>query len=224
MTGMSFGGMGGGGDSDDPSTGTDHDYDATGEGMGMVGGTDGAKLVIPEKMAKANALPGRVFTDQSARRGWLFLDTWWVIGPWDNLAQVNWDNTHPPEFEIDFDAEYTGKYGPVAWEFLQSGRIDLSPPPPVRGGSTYYAYTEIYSDRDRDVLVAVAADDAARLWINGNVIWQEHGQSAWRMGESQRLFQLQKGINTVLLRLENGPGHAIWSVLLAPPEAMTAAQ
>ena len=94
------------------------------------------------------------------------------------------------------------------------------PLPPSAAGATYYAYTEVYSDRDRDVLVAVAADDAARLWINGEVVWQEHGQSAWRMGESQRLIRLNRGVNNVLLRLENGPGHAIWSVLLAPPEAI----
>ena len=134
MTGLSMGGMGGGGDSDDATTGTDHDYDSTSEGIGMVGGKGGAKLVIPEKMAKANALPGRVFTDDSARRGWLFLDTWWVIGPWDNRAQVNWDNTHPPRVRDQLRRRIHGKVWPggVGVRPVRPDRPFASPPRPRR--------------------------------------------------------------------------------------------
>ncbi len=230
MTSFSGGASGGAGGSgsgggDGPGSGvTDQAYDPTAEGADMVGGKTGPKLVIPEQMAKANALPGRVFTDDSARQGWLYLDTWWVIGPWFNDSKIDWEKAHPPEYEINFDAEYVGRKGlGVRWEFWQSDRIDITPPV-VMGASTYYAYTEVYSDRERDVLVAVAADDAARLWVNGDIVWQEHGQSAWRMGEAQRLIRLRAGVNTVLLRLENGPAHAIWSVLLAPPQAVTPVQ
>ena len=229
FSGGASGGIGGSGSGsgggDGPDSGiTDQAYDPTAEGAAMVGGKTGPRLVIPESMAKANALPGRVFTDDSARRGWLYLDTWWVIGPWFNDSQIDWEKVHPPEYEINFDAEYVGRKGLVVqWEFWQSDRIDITPPV-VMGASTYYAYTEVYSDRERDVLVAVAADDAARLWVNGDIVWQEHGQSTWRMGEAQRLIRLRTGVNTVLLRLENGPAHAIWSVLLAPPQALTAVQ
>ena len=220
MTGFADGGLGSRGGSGQGSSETDLPYDPTAEGAGMVAGQGQPKLVIPETMAKANALPGRVFTDDAARRGWLYLDTWWVIGPWENKSKVDWDHIHPPEYDIDFDAQYAGKDDrTLEWEFIQSDRIDVTPPL-VRGASTYYAYTEVHADRDRDVLVAVAADDAASLWVNGNLIWREHGQSVWNMGESQRLIRLQAGVNTVLLRLENGPAHAIWSVLLAPPEAV----
>ena len=132
MTAFASGGVGGmgSGGSGPEETGTDLPFDPTAEGATMRSGTKGPALIIPEEMAKANALPGRVFTDDAARQGWLYLDTWWVIGPWFNDSQIDWNNTHPPEYEINFDAEYVGRKGqPVAWEFVQSDRIDISPPP-----------------------------------------------------------------------------------------------
>jgi len=181
---------------------------------------------LSEHQVRANALPGRVFDDSAARRGWVYLSTWYVIGPWENNGRVDYENTHPPEFEIDLDATYlNGKFADnpdhpdheLRWEFMQSNRINCEPPR-VYGASTYYAYTEVWSDTRREVQLAIASDDAARVWINDEKVFQDNGQSAWRMNEAFEVVTLEPGVNTVLVRIENGPTHCVWSVLLCPTE------
>ncbi|QDU58350.1 hypothetical protein [Aeoliella mucimassa] len=174
------------------------------------------------------AMPGRRFTSDSMRRGWLYIDTWYVIGPWENESQIDFNKRHPPEQVVDFDAKYyDGKYGDQAghpqqvlkWEFYQSDQVRCQPPV-VHGASTYYAYTDVWFEEARDMLIAVASDDAARVLLNDQVIWQDDGLSPWQMGEGYRRVHFRKGYNNLLVRVENGPAHCVWSVLLCPPEVL----
>ncbi len=198
------------------------------QGADMVRGTRGDRIQLPSGKVLAEAMPGRMFTQDSARAGWLYIDTWYIIGPWENHSQIDFDRVHPPEYEIDFDAEYTdGKYAnkpghpyqTLRWAFHQADHIRVEPPK-VYGASTYYAYTEVFFDHDRDMLISIASDDAARVWVNGEVVWQDFGQSAWNLGEGYRRVPFRKGFNTILIRIENGPGKCVFSVLLCPPEAL----
>jgi hypothetical protein len=85
-------------------------------------------------------------------------------------------------------------------------------------GATYYAYTEVYSDKTREMLIAVASDDMAKVWLNGDVIWTDVGQSGWNLDEGFRKVLFHEGFNRVLVRVENGPTYCAFSVLLCPPE------
>lgn len=79
---------------------------------------------------KAEALPGRRFTGQSPRRGWLYVDTWYVIGPWENHGKIDWSNIHAPEFEIDLAKTYPGGKGgrELRWQFTQNPTIRCDTP------------------------------------------------------------------------------------------------
>jgi len=169
-----------------------------------------------------------MLTDASARQGWLYLDTWYVIGPWPVDYKDKFGTPYPPEVQIEFDAVYTnGKfkdrpehpYHKMRWRFVQSDEIKLQPPE-VFGGETWYAYTEVYSDKTRDMLLAAASDDFAKVWLNDQVVWDDPQQSAWSMGEALRKVTFRKGYNTILLRIGNGPGPLVWSVLVSPPEVL----
>ena len=61
---------------------------------------------------------------------------------------------------------------------------------------------------------------AACVWLNDEVVWQDTGQSSWQLGEGYRRVRFRKGFNTILVRIENGPAHCIWSVVLCPPEVL----
>jgi hypothetical protein len=206
-------------------TGTDLDMDlraASGGGGEMVAGTDTRTVRLKGSQVAANALPGRMLTDDTARAGFLFLDTWYMIGPWDNWARADFQRTHPPEQGVDLDAVYTdGKFKgqKLRWHFVQSDRIAIQPPK-IHHSATYYAFTEVYTDRTREMLVAVASDDMAKLWLNGDIIWTDHGQSGWNLDEGFRRVIFREGFNTVLVRIENGPTYCAFSVLLCPPEAV----
>ena len=216
-------GAGGGGNSQEMRS------DKSSEGSSMAA-ADGKQEVLhlDDRKIMAKALPGRRFTEKSLRSGWLYLDTWYLIGPWENRSNVNFEDKHQPEQEIDFDAVYEdGKFADrpehskrlLKWEFYQSDSVRCQPPE-VYGASTYYAYTEVWFEEDRDMLIAVASDDAASVWLNDKIIWQDRGQSAWQLGEGYRRVHFRKGYNDLLVRIENGPSHCVWSVLLCPPEIM----
>lgn len=170
---------------------------------------------------KAEALPGRKFTDASGRKGWLYIDTWYVVGPWNatfKSRQIDWDTIHPPEYEIDLAKEYIGKKGKtLRWQFTQSNTLRTTPPD-EQSNSTYYAYTEVHFDKDRDMLLAIASDDAAKVWVNDILVWQDNGLSAWNLDEGFRKVAFKKGFNKVLVRIANGPVVCQYSLLLCPPD------
>lgn len=184
-------------------------------------GTPGAKppLLAEAKVIK-EALPGRMFNRNSPRTGWLYLDTWYVIGPWENSGRVGFDQAWPPETLVDLDATYLGKHGQkLTWQFHQSDNIRIKPPGEDES-STYYGYTEVYFEEETEMLVAVASDDAAKVWLNDRLIWRDDGIGPWRLDEGFRKVVFKKGFNTLLVRIENGPITCTYSILLCPPEVL----
>lgn len=169
-------------------------------------------------------LPGRKFTRSSDRRGWLYIDTWYVIGPFQKPEgdRLSYDTRFPPETRVDLDGQYPGKIDPrsgrpvaLRWRFFQSNTLRITPPDEI-DGSVYYAYTEVWFEEDEEVLVAVASDDAAKVWVNDLVVWEDAGLSAWRLDEGFRKVLFRRGYNSVLVRIENGPVVCQFSLLLCP--------
>jgi len=172
------------------------------------------------------ALPGRRLTSKANREGWMYIDTWYVIGPWEREPYVG--KPLPPQYEINLDAEYTnGKIGEwqdprteemmnldgrVSWKFVQSDSIYIQPPQET-GDAIYFAYTEIYSDRDRSVLVALGIDDVSKTWINGKLIYAGMSEK-YKIGDNMIQVQLVKGRNPVLIRMENGAPFMSFSMVI----------
>ncbi|PCH70299.1 MAG: hypothetical protein COC06_05280 [Bacteroidales bacterium] len=199
---------------------------------------------LDQEMVKAQALPGRRFTKTADRKGWLYINTWYMIGPWENYGRDDFAIIHPPEISIDFDAVYTNGQigigiaetdshplkrigekvqldGTLLWKFMQSESMHNTVPV-TTDHSTYYAYTELYFDEATNMLVAIGTDDCGRVWINGKDVWQDSGTSWYHIDESITLFQFQQGWNKVLVRLENsGGGAAGFSFLICPKEAVS---
>ncbi|MDR3244836.1 MAG: OmpH family outer membrane protein [Prevotellaceae bacterium] len=197
----------------------------------------GAKL--DQYMVKTQALPGRRFSKTAERKGWLYINTWYMIGPWEDFGRDDFAIVHPPEIAVDLDAVYSdgqiGKGiaetdsdplqvigdeveldGTLRWKFMQSESMHNTVPV-LSGHSTYYAYTELYFDEATSMLVAIGTDDSGRVWINGKDVWQDKGTSWYHIDENIVPFQFQQGWNRVLVRLENsGGGAAGFSFLICP--------
>jgi len=196
------------------------------EAVFSAGGSNDNQLPIAEKQIIREALPGRMFTDASDRQGWLYLDTWYVIGPWGNGGEPNFDEPHPPETEIDYDARYTdGKYARrdghpdqvLKWHFVQSDEVRIQPHR-TYSTATYYAYTEVYFDEPRDMVLAFGADAAGRIWVNGELQWEDNLRSLWRLVEGYQTVRFKRGYNRILVRIMNGSGECAFSVLLCPDD------
>ncbi len=177
----------------------------------------GARLNQEE--VKAQALPGRRFSESSDRKGWLYVNTWYMIGPWDNYGRDDFGIIHPPELSVDLDAVYydglTGNGivetesdplkiigeeiqmdGTLRWKFMQSSSMHNTVPV-TSGHSTYYAYTELYFDESVTMLVAIGTDDSGRLWINNKDVWKDIGTSWYHIDENIQLFNFQQGWNKI---------------------------
>lgn len=187
-----------------------------------------SKINLNQKRTFAQALPGRRFDMQSERKGWIFIDTWYIIGPWQLPSNAKeFEPALPPETSVDLDETYEGKPHPVTkqpmelkWRFTQSGVMRIKPPDEM-SSSVYFAYTEVFCESAMDVVVAVASDDRAKLWINDMVVFQDDGLSGWRLDEGFRRILLKPGYNKLLVRLENGPSFTNFSVLMCPFDAIS---
>ena len=197
---------------------------------------------LDKDMVKAQALPGRRFTRDAANRGWLYINTWYIIGPWENYGRDDFALIHPPELSVDLDAVYTDGQkgvgieetdsdpikvvgpkvtldGVLRWKFMQSESMHNTVPV-TTDHSTYYAYTEVYFDEAISMLVAIGTDDGGRLWINGRDVWQDAGTSWYNIDEHIEPFEFRQGWNTILIRLENTGGSATgFSLMIIPADA-----
>ena len=197
---------------------------------------------LDKNMVKAQALPGRRFTRDAANRGWLYINTWYIIGPWENYGRDDFALIHPPELSVDLDAVYTDGQkgvgieetdsdpikvvgpkvmldGVLRWKFMQSESMHNTVPV-TTDHSTYYAYTEVYFDEAVYMLVAIGTDDGGRLWINGRDVWQDAGTSWYNIDEHIEPFDFRQGWNTILIRLENTGGSATgFSLMIIPADA-----
>ena len=64
----------------------------------------------------------------------------------------------------------------------------------------------------------IASDDAAKVWINDLLVWQDDEESGWQLDEGFRKVVFRKGFNKILVRIENGPVVCYYSVLVCPPD------
>ncbi|HEY2882599.1 MAG TPA: hypothetical protein VGJ15_09200, partial [Pirellulales bacterium] len=181
------------------------------------------------------AFPGRSIAASGTSPDWLFIDSWYILGPFDNPNRVNIDRQYPPETVIDLNATYPGKKNvPIRWEFYQSSTPDVMPPfdrynaVEKRAGLTpkqnylnnlewtvYYAYTELKFPSDCDLWVAIGSDDFSKIWVNDQLIWTSGKYlKGWNIDEGMRRVHFKNGVNRILYRVENANNITEFSFVL----------
>jgi len=167
-------------------------------------------------MGDFNALPGRRIEAGADPRTWMFIDTWYIIGPFPNQGRRFVNHKFMPETGVDLDASYEGKDGKkVKWEFRRFDTLQIVP------GSgrevVYYGASDIWSDSERTVWFSCGSDDYGKLWINNKEVWTS-GQEpkAFKADEHLGQVTLKKGINSILFRNENAGGTMAFCLLFSP--------
>lgn len=185
--------------------------------------------------ARMRAGAGRILGAGGSYANRVYLDSWYMIGPFAGVGQESIDNGYPPESIIDLDAVYAGMHGrALRWRYEQFSQYPLVPIGYTEG-AVYYGYTEVDMDRARDVVIAMGADDDAKLWVNDELVWQsgKHLKPWYRihykylkgridtlnLNEVTRVVRLEKGRNKLLFKLYNGSGATFISVVLSPGDA-----
>jgi len=163
----------------------------------------------------------------------VFIDQWYVIGPFHASDPASMRKAYPPEMLVDLDAVYLGKDRRVLrWQYVSSTAYPLIPPIEAEQ-AMYYGYTELSSDQARNVWMAFGADDDAKAWVNDKLVWTSGNQAkrwytrggvkslqadiqAANLIEERRRVHLRKGRNTILFKLYNNPLDVFFSLVLEP--------
>lgn len=193
----------------------------------------GGYLVPPPVDASRTRIgAGRMLGAGGAYADRVFLDTWYVIGPFEGQGRDSQQAVYPPERGLDLDAVYFGKNGlPVRWTWQQDAGYP-SVPRPRAENAVYYAYTDVEVERDMDLWVWIGGDDDTKMWFNDRLVWisSQLGDKPWynqpfytlsadiaarNLTEGQRRLHFHKGRNTILLKLYNGLDLMFFSVVLS---------
>ncbi len=179
------------------------------------GGGSGRMSWPPKVERDLKPIPGRKVSAKGLPAKWMYVDSWYVLGPFPNPKRINRDKKFPPESVVDLDARYVGKGGKVIrWEFVKSPGEQIIPPD-NQEYAIYYAYTELWFERPMDLWVAVGSDDKSHLWVEDKPVWVSGSQlKSWQVAEGLRKVHFKKGRNRILYRVENGWMHVAFSLVL----------
>jgi HEAT repeat protein len=136
-----------------------------------------------------------------------YVTAWEVAGPYE-LAGKNYaalfDIAFPPEEGTGDAAKWQTL--PAATDPAQPWKLDLLK---ALGGEQRVAYarTLIYSPDDRAARLELGSDDGAKVWLNGKLVHANNASRALQPGSDKVDVTLQKGWNTLLLKVtQNNQG------------------
>lgn len=163
--------------------------------------------------------PGRKLMRGGIKANWMYVDTWYIIGPFPNPNRENLDKKFPPESGIDLDATYIGAGGRrLRWHFRQSYSVCIYPHLPDNY-MIYYAYTQIHSDKDQDLWCIFGSDDYGKTWLLGNrrdedelIYASGKTPHPWIPDRAYKKVHFRKGANPILFKLENAWGRTGYSM------------
>jgi len=179
-----------------------------------------------KSLTLGNKLPiaARKVMEDAVEAEWIFVDTWHIIGPFANPNRKGIDQKYPPEVQggngVDLDAVYLGKPKDdgkprhLRWLFRQSQEVCVGPHFP-EDEAVYYAYSEVYSEKDQDLWCLFGSDDWGRCWINGEVVYTS-GKTPhpWIPDRGIKQVRFRKGANSVLFKFENAWGRTGFSLCI----------
>ena len=140
---------------------------------------------------------------------------WCVVGPFTHLDSWDVNRPHPPEQGMDVNAEYGGTEGKVRWRryppasvLTPFGALDLRR---AFGNDVQwaaaYAVTELAASADGEAALRLAADDMAKMWINGEVIGAAPRTTPATLNQQAHRVTLRQGRNRVMAKVVQKRGY-----------------
>jgi hypothetical protein len=141
---------------------------------------------------------------------------WLTVGPFAGMQRKDLARTNPPENDlflanpkIPESYELDGVTFPVLRKqqgYIAMDKIERDAVP-LDDVGTYYIFTRIYSDKERDVTLLLGLDDWSIITHNGKQIYKFDGRSQGAFyGQYKVQVKLNEGLNYFSLKLINGGG------------------
>jgi hypothetical protein len=105
------------------------------------------------------------------------------------------------------NASYTGAGGvAIRWKTYAPGKtgyVDLAQSiHPDDEPGVAYAYRVFEVDVDKTIQASMGSNDGVKLWLNGELLLSSKASRVARPGDESVVLQLKKGLNTVLLKID----------------------
>lgn len=185
---------------------------------------------IPPVDAPVRAGFGRSVGAGGAYANRLYIDTWYVVGPFEAIGEHPLEHSELPEVSIDLDGTYAGKEGrTLTWQYVQASEYPMFLPDPAES-AIYYGYTELKVDREMDVWAWIGADDDAKVWVDDQLVWKggapvkpwflqdarsmKREIADYNLSEGKVRLRLAAGRHRVLFKLYNGAQVMFFSLVL----------
>ncbi len=137
-----------------------------------------------------------------------FIDRWMLIGAFDNDQGRGFFAEHPPESEIDLDAEYRGLLQPIRWRpatlFDRSGMLRVGDHVSPDAWGVAYLLTHVHTDAARDVQLRLTTPSGVRVWLNENQVVDQERVSRPETDNLVVPVHLAAGWNRVLVKSAQG--------------------
>ncbi len=143
---------------------------------------------------------------------------WRQLSPIPNSGEP-WGKATPPEGQfvkgaIDFEQTCRTGKKTVAWKTILKKDPPFNFVQPARR-SYFYFYTEFRVEAEGLRPCLLGVDDSGTVWVNGKeVLSSERKPRSWKVDTCRGKVALRKGLNRVLVRLENLGGGAGMSLLI----------
>lgn len=135
---------------------------------------------------------------------------WQIAGPFFYKKEHGLDVFHTIEKRFSADALYVNGRGKrIRWQKTAvpaEGVIDFIPIYGATEKANAYAYTEFTALTSGEMLFLLGSDDGVAMWLNGKEVHRNDVHRSVASGSDIVIAPVQKGVNTLLLKIENGSG------------------
>jgi hypothetical protein len=139
-----------------------------------------------------------------------FINTWNLVGSFDNKDMSGFDVAHGPEEAIgmiDLSATYKDMEGnETTWKQVttdhETGNVDLNDYIGKVKGATVYALGTFKAAEARDAEFRIGTANATKIWLNGNLVMSnEIYHNSNSIDKFSGKVELQKGDNEILIKV-----------------------
>ena len=168
------------------------------------------KLTTPEAVQQTMAALGAMKDGPAIAAKLGFVKQWAVVGPLPWKMTDGFNGNFIGEPAVDLKGRYPGMGGEVGWKAVStddlSGMVNLAGLIGMVDSAVAFAYTEIESAADEDVVVHGGSDDGLKIWVNGEVVSAQDVDRPFKVDSDNAPAKLKAGKNALLVMISQRAG------------------
>ncbi|MCA9425006.1 MAG: HEAT repeat domain-containing protein [Candidatus Omnitrophica bacterium] len=137
-----------------------------------------------------------------------FLTNWRLIGPFPWKAEEGFSNLHLGEPDIDSQKDVKIGDSTFSWkEYVTSdgmGAVNLASVYGDQENVSIYATSTFEVPEETEATLRIGSDDWVKVWLNGESVHEFASYRGVTLDQDQIPVTLKKGINSILLRINQG--------------------